>query len=168
MKLTDPIRGEGKLVDRKMHGYWIYWWFNGNKAREGEYINGKKQGLWTSWYLTGEKDGESYFVDDKENGWCTAYHRNGQKAAEGEKVEGKYHGVWIRYGEDGSIGPITTHNHGQADGECVYWRWEENDPRHGQLWKIVKYKNDQVVRAREYRDGVLEEVPNDDDDDNDE
>lgn len=70
---------EGKKVDGKRHGKWIYYYDNGMKWSEGMYKNGIR------------------------NGYSVVYYENGKKKIEGQYKKDLRVGEWKVWEDDGSL-----------------------------------------------------------------
>ena len=60
--LRPPIRKpEGTFLHGKMHGTWVDWYVNGQRAQESCWVYGKRDGTWTQWDVEGRvKNTEKY------------------------------------------------------------------------------------------------------------
>ncbi|MEX2380237.1 MAG: hypothetical protein WD530_05805 [Vicingaceae bacterium] len=70
---------EGKKVDGKRHGKWIYYYDNGMKWSEGKYVHGER------------------------NGYSVVYYENGKKKIEGQYKKDLRVGKWKVWEDDGSL-----------------------------------------------------------------
>lgn len=73
------IMSEGKMIDGKMSGRWVYYFENGKKWSEG------------------------YFLDGIEEGKRTAYYDNGLKRYEGIFRNGQKTGIWKFWDASGKL-----------------------------------------------------------------
>jgi antitoxin component YwqK of YwqJK toxin-antitoxin module len=80
---TSEIRKENliNLYNEKgeKHGYWEWYYDNGQLSYKGNYVNGKEHGYWEY------------------------YHSNGQLSYKGNFINGKQHGYWEAYYSDGDL-----------------------------------------------------------------
>jgi antitoxin component YwqK of YwqJK toxin-antitoxin module len=44
------------------HGYWEYYWGNGQLWYKGNYVNGKLHGYWEEYYVNGQLDSKIYYI----------------------------------------------------------------------------------------------------------
>ena len=108
---TKQIMAEGAYKNNKLHGFWIWYWDNGNVWKKGNYVNGKENGLWVNYHYKGRIDGAVY------------------------KKDGKSHGKFVKYYFDGKIQEITIFENGIRNGNSVIY-WDN-----GQLRQKGDYKN---------------------------
>jgi antitoxin component YwqK of YwqJK toxin-antitoxin module len=118
---------EGKAVDGKRVGTWLFWDYNGLKKKEEvynkdgeillstiyhengikkfeeEYKHEKLDGLRTFWYKNGQKMNEVHFQNGKKEGLSTTWYEGGQKRSETNYSNGEKDGMEISWHEDGQI-----------------------------------------------------------------
>ena len=73
---------EGRYIEDKPVGKFVWWYSNGQKQLEGEYVDGKQQGKFVWW------------------------HENGQKQLEGTYENGVQIGKWIRWSTEGKVAEV--------------------------------------------------------------
>jgi antitoxin component YwqK of YwqJK toxin-antitoxin module len=59
------------------HGYWEYYWSNGNLWYKGNYVDGKKHGYWEYYLVNGNLSSKGNYVDGKKHGYWEYYY-NGE------------------------------------------------------------------------------------------
>jgi antitoxin component YwqK of YwqJK toxin-antitoxin module len=79
---TSEIRKENliNLYNDKgeKHGYWEYYYDNGQLWCKGNYINGKEHGYWEVYYSNGQLSYKGNFVNGIKHGYWEPYHYNGK------------------------------------------------------------------------------------------
>jgi len=48
--------------DGKPHGYWEYYYANGNLTYKGNFINGQEDGLWEWYHSNGQLYSKEYYI----------------------------------------------------------------------------------------------------------
>ncbi len=102
---------EGRLVEGKRHGKWMFWYKSGQRQLEGEYAKGKKTGTWIKWAENGAKVTEGEFFCDKMRGIWTDWYENGQKALESRWHMGRKDGKWTSWTADGTVKEVQTYDY---------------------------------------------------------
>jgi len=97
----NKARSEGEFVEGKPHGFWKYWYANGQREKSGTYKNGVEDGVWTYWYENGQRSKEGAFADGKEQGEWTFWYESGQTKEKGTYDHGGQHGAWVYWHENG-------------------------------------------------------------------
>jgi antitoxin component YwqK of YwqJK toxin-antitoxin module len=81
MEKNQEIRKENliNLFDEngKRHGYWEYYYSNGQLWYKGNFVNGKQHGYWESYYSSGQLYYKGNYVNGKEHGYWESYYYNG-------------------------------------------------------------------------------------------
>ena len=44
------------------HGYWEYYWSNGQLDSKGNYVNGQRHGYWESYNYNGQLKSKTYYI----------------------------------------------------------------------------------------------------------
>jgi antitoxin component YwqK of YwqJK toxin-antitoxin module len=60
----------------KAHGYWEYYWSNGNLSHKGNYVDGIRHGLWEVYYDNGNLWSKGNYVDGKKHGYWEEWYNN--------------------------------------------------------------------------------------------
>jgi hypothetical protein len=102
---------EGRMLDGKRDGRWLFWYKAGQKQLEGEYIKGKKTGIWIKWDERGAKITEGEFLHGKMHGRWTDWYVNGQRAQESHWLHGKRDGTWTSWSMNGAVEKVQDYDH---------------------------------------------------------
>jgi antitoxin component YwqK of YwqJK toxin-antitoxin module len=159
------------------HGYWVFWYENGQKMQESIFRDGELEGPSTLWYENGQKKEESTFRNGKLKGPSTFWYENGRKEAEGEyrdaKQSGKRgdtgilkdgrHGYWVFWYANGQKKQESTFKDGKSEGPYAEW-YENGHKKQESIFKDDKlegpstlwYENGQKMQESIFRDGELE------------
>ena len=78
---TSEIRKENliNLYNEKgeKHGYWEYYYSNGQLYYKGNYLNDKRHGYWEYYWSDGQLSRKGDYVDGERHGLCEGYYSNG-------------------------------------------------------------------------------------------
>ena len=44
------------------HGYWEYYYYNGQLYSKGKYVNGNRHGYWEYYHTDGQLDSKIYYI----------------------------------------------------------------------------------------------------------
>jgi antitoxin component YwqK of YwqJK toxin-antitoxin module len=94
---------KGNYVDDIKHGYWEYYWSNGNLFYKVNYVDDIKHGYWEYYWSNGNLMYKGTYVDGKQHGYWEEYWSNGNLMYKGNYVDGNKHGYWERYHENGKL-----------------------------------------------------------------
>jgi antitoxin component YwqK of YwqJK toxin-antitoxin module len=90
---TSEIRKENliNLYNDKgqSHGYWEYYYDNGQLEYKGNYVNGDKHGYWEDYHYNGQLYSKVNYVNGKRHGYWESYYDNGQLKRKGYYDMGK-------------------------------------------------------------------------------
>lgn len=100
-------------------GNWMWWHENGETKRKGKYRKGKQTGSWTWWHDNGERKEEGDFLQGRRQGKWTTYYENGLRESEGMYQNDMKAGTWTFFNDDGenSVSVIRTFENGEITKE---------------------------------------------------
>ena len=102
-KYTNRPEPNGKLVNGKKEGLWVYWFDKEHKQFEMNFHDGILDSLFTAYYSNGKKMYEIEIRDGIKNGKYRTWYVNGNIKFNGIFVNGKVNGTtWSEYGESGN------------------------------------------------------------------
>lgn len=90
----------GSYHEDQPDGPWIWWHANGETRRKGKYVRGKQTGSWTWWHENGQRKEEGDFLQGRRQGQWTTYFQNGLKESEGMYQNDMKAGTWTYYNDD--------------------------------------------------------------------
>ena len=79
---NDQKRFEANLKNRRLHGPYTSWWYNGNKETELSYSYGRKNSIETRWLENGQIMSKGKYNGGDPDGLHTTWNENGVKQAE--------------------------------------------------------------------------------------
>lgn len=127
----------------KRQGPAITWHDNGTRASLGQYESGRKHGFWQYWYPNGQLEKQGSFAQDAATGTWTEFRTDGGRSAEGEMLGGRPHGRWVYWHPNGQIQAEGSFADGERDGV-----WREYDD-HGAPIVEREYRGGRLIAHRE-------------------
>ena len=128
-----------------MHGPYVSYHLNGEKAASGSYFEDKPDGPWIWWHENTEPKRKGKYIKGKQTGQWSWWHQNGKQKEEGDFLQGRRQGQWVTYFESGL-----------KESEGMY----QNDMKTG-TWTVYNDDlNNSIALRRVYENGeaVKEEV----------
>ncbi len=156
---TGKKHSQGRYVEGKKDGEWIYWHANGVIAKKGSFVNGKLEGPWfylnehgrpkfRFHYKDGLRDGELtvfdkdegkrvvrkvHFKQGKRHGTSIEYYVNGNVMQSSEWADDVEHGKKETFSDKGQRLMLEHYRHGKLHGSSI--RWSPS----GEIEKDVEY-----------------------------
>lgn len=115
--LNDEKAASGAYVENQPDGPWIWWHDNGATEKKGKFSKGKQTGAWTWWHANGNRKEEGDFLQGRRQGQWTTYYESGLKESEGMYQNGMKNGAWTFYEDDVENTVILARNY--ENGEVV-------------------------------------------------
>jgi antitoxin component YwqK of YwqJK toxin-antitoxin module/peroxiredoxin len=94
---------EGKLVDGKHQGEWIFRYPSGAMKAKGKYVDDKQIGGWTYWYENGNVEWQGEFDEQRMTGAAYFGNENGSRRAVGLFVDGLEEDLWTFWTNTGAM-----------------------------------------------------------------
>jgi antitoxin component YwqK of YwqJK toxin-antitoxin module len=89
--------------NRERHGYWEFYYSDGQLCSKGNFVNGRKNGYWEWYYPDGKLGSKGNWVNGKLDGYWEYYYENGQLMSKGNYVNRRKNGYWEFYYENGQL-----------------------------------------------------------------
>lgn len=125
-----------------MHGQFISYHPNEERAASGAYFEDQPDGPWIWWHENGETRRKGKYVRGKQTGSWTWWHPNGQRKEEGDFLQGRRQGQWTTYYESGLKESDGLYQNGMKAGTWTF----RNDDSDNSVSMIRVYENDEVVK----------------------
>lgn len=134
----------------------IYYTQKGKPISEGKLVDRKREGEWLYYH----QDSDSIMLienyrNDSLNGLQKTFYPNGQLAEKTEYLEGKQHGESFIYNEEGKVTKYYNYRNGQLHGQAIIYNAEGEKLQEGQY---VEGKKSGTWKY--YSDGKLEKEEN--------
>lgn len=108
----------------------------GSLTAEGWMLDGKKVDFWFYYYSNGKIKAKGHYSNDKKTDYWHYYSANGKLEAEGHYADNKRTLWWSFYDKDGVLKYKFQFQNGVKNGYCLV------------------YKNDEIVKAAKYVNGI--------------
>lgn len=102
---TTDKQSEGNFENGVYHGFWKFYFPNGELVREGNYLEGRADGFWNVYYENGHIRSQGQFEDCERSGFWKYYYEDNDYAVEyeGNYTSGNKTGIWKKYNLEGSL-----------------------------------------------------------------
>lgn len=147
----DKPEGLERWCDRagSMHGPYVRYFTDGEKAVEGAYANNLPDGLWNWYFASGEKASKGSYRDGKEVGGWTYWYESGARKEEGDFLQGRRAGTWTTWYESGRKQGEGMYQNGQRNGVWVFYRDDDvNSARRRETWVYGKLTDEKEVTPK--------------------
>ena len=174
---NEELISKGNYKNDKQDGLWEYYHENGQLRSKGNYKNGEAEGLWKYYHENGNLENKTKYQNGKLEGVLEYYDRSGRltkkelyrngelvktknnfaKKTYPEKKVFRSNGIWYRtsdnraatgmvidYWENGNLESKVKYQNGRREGIAEYY------DRSGRLTRKEIYKNDALVKSKEY------------------
>lgn len=119
MDTSELLKANGKYLDNKKVGEWIFYHEGGKIEQKGSYKNGLPTGLWRWYYESGNVLREEEFLNGRENGKMVEYSDTGSVIITGEYFNGVKEGTWTyKMGDHKEVGEYVD---GKREGDWKYY-----------------------------------------------
>jgi hypothetical protein len=126
-------KAEFTVVNGKVHGEYIRYWYYGTVYEKCTFNNGQKHGEYVSYYDSGQIDEKRNYENDKVHGQYICFYENGQVHQKFNCVKDKVHGEYIRYYDNGNVQVKCNFLNGEKCGEEIHY-YED-----GQIKKMISH-----------------------------
>lgn len=129
---------------KNQHGWFSYFYSNGNLSSEGRYVNGKREGLWFDYHYNGMMSDSSVYVAGKLKGTKIGWYNNGYISDSAVYTsDGK--AVYVSWFDDGNPSSAGRLDNGKKEGPWQYFH------KNGNKAALEKYRQDELL-SRIYYD----------------
>lgn len=154
---------QGKVVNGKSEGMYLYMDEDGNKTAEVNFLNDMQEGPQVYYYPNGKKSEEYTYVKDKKSGPFKTYYWNGSLRLEGGYLNDQYNGAFKSYYPNGGVYCEFNYVNGIQNGKNnCYWpngtKMNEQNFVNGKADGDVRIFNAAGDKIREFnlKNGVFE------------
>lgn len=148
--IDGTLQMTGCFLDKKIknrHGYFTYYYENGNVESRGEYTNNLKTGIWQYYYKNRNSQlmTSKTFVQGKKNGEINSYFYDDKIDYKGYYLNDELDGEWYYYFKNGKISSHETYQNGKLI-DFEFFDEEGN--------KLKTDINDKITTFPEYYGGL--------------
>jgi len=115
------VKTEGKMIERKREGKWVYYFTNGNVFSEEYYKNGKLDGVLKNYYANKNVTEETAYKNGLKNGVSKIFTESGVLIEEVVYVDGKLNGPAKYFDLKGVIKESGNYKNNNRDGKWEYY-----------------------------------------------
>ncbi|MEM6929713.1 MAG: hypothetical protein AAF602_22430 [Myxococcota bacterium] len=123
-----------------MHGPFLSFHENGERAASGTWIDNQRSGQWTWWYPNAQTKQKGKYDRGKQIGSWQWWHDNGKRQMEGDFLLGRKQGQWTTFFASGHRESQGMYHNDQMN---EIWNYFEDDD------------TDKIVRKDVYKNGAL-------------
>jgi len=105
-------------------GKCLYWYSDGNQAKEVFYKDNKRDGQYKEWYQDGNKYIVANYIDDKRNGNYEEWYDDGNKYIFTNYVNDKRDGQYKEWYQDGKKYVVANYVNDKRDGNYAEWNYD--------------------------------------------
>lgn len=143
---TNSLQMAGLYADSACtisHGWFRYYYPDGNLSSYGQYQDKKKQGRWLSFHNNGLLKDSSYYTNDKKTGISLSWHNNGFMADSMFRQEDGY-SVSVGWFDNGNPSYAGRYKDKMKEGSWLFYH------KNGQLAAKETYVHDRITDSAYY------------------